>query len=168
MKRLFILFLTVVVSFTLFSCQDNSKEDEIEEIPTEIFASFNSVEDLKIALKKNPELYNDKRVSVKGYAEVFRNQYVWLFDDIPADDELWDDRSRIKVIITDSVKLSVLEDGDYIDLNGVITISTDDICMEHCTYSMLYTNEEQHTDNQTNTSFSDLVEEAKDSIKNEL
>ena len=140
---LLFVFLLVIPSL------QGNKSSNDDSIPTKIIASFDTVDDLKMALKKDPYKYNGKRVSVKGYASTLFKEIegvetkVTLFDNLPADDEPWDDRARIKVIITDSVKLSVLENGDYIFLNGVITISSDEIYMDHCTYSMLNTDKGQ-------------------------
>ena len=148
-KKIVSLILCVVLCLMCSSCGSKSKENKSKEdpIPTEISASFDSVEALKTALKNDPYKYNGKRVSVKGYANTLFKEFsgvttkVTLFDNLPADDELWDDRPRIRVVITDSVKLAVLEDGDYININGVITISSDEVYMDHCTYSMINTNE---------------------------
>lgn len=100
-----------------------------------IIESFNSVEELKTAIKNDPHKYDGKRVSVKAYVWKLYT-VVYLLDNLPASGELWDDRARIKVYITDNKKLTVLEHGDYINLEGVITFSYDgEIYMTDCTYS---------------------------------
>ena len=146
MKKILVLLLAAIILFSLSSCQSkNNKTEEtttIEQIPTEITATFNTVESFKIAVKKDPAKYNGKRISIKAYANPLLSR-VYLFDNVPADDELWDDRPRVQVVITDSIKLSVLEDGDYIELNGVVTITSDEVYLDHCTYTMLKTSEEQ-------------------------
>ena len=149
-KKRLITVISIVVAVVLLislvgiviSCIENY-------VPKKITASFDSVEDLKAALKNDPNKYEGKRVSVKGYAKVFYS-IVYLFDDLPAADEPWGDRTRYEVHITDDAKLAVLENGDYIDLNGVITISpSGEIYMLHCDYSFANTKAEQT--NNTNT-----------------
>ena len=150
MKKILVLLLSAIILFSLSSCQSkNNKTEETttaEQIPTEIIATFDTVEEFKIAIKKDPLKYEGKRVSVKGYANeiTLLNKQVWLYDNLLPDDQKYDDRPRIKVVITDSLKLSVIEDGDYIDLNGVVTITSEETCLNHCTYTMIKTNEEQN------------------------
>ena len=150
MKKLLVLLLSAIILFSLYSCQSyyNKAEETTttEQIPTEITATFDTVEEFKIAIKKDPSKYEGKRVSVKGYANEYtlQNKHVWLYDNLLPDDQKYDDRPRIKVVITDSLKLSVIEDGDYIDLNGVVTITSEETYLNHCTYTMIRTNEEQN------------------------
>jgi hypothetical protein len=146
MKKIVIFFLLIIMAFNISACQKGDSADDntdaTEQIPSEITATFNTVEEFKIAIKKDPSQYNGKRISIKAYANPLLSR-VYLFDNVPADDELWDDRPRVQVVITDSIKLSVLEDGDYIDLNGVVTITSEEVYLNHCTYTMIKTSEEQ-------------------------
>ena len=152
MKKLLVLLLVAIFLFSFSSCQDKTNKAEetttTEQIPTEISATFDTVEEFKTAIKKDPSKYNGKRVSVKAYANknvrMYSDTQVWLYDDLLLDDQKYDGRSRIKVIITDSLKLSVIEDGDFIDLNGVVTITSEETYLNHCTYTMIKTNEEQN------------------------
>ena len=134
------------MAFGYASCQnstiENQSDSTMESIPTEILESFETVELFKIAVKKTPAQYNGKRVAIKGYANPLFSRVVYLFDNLPADDELWDDRVRIRVSITDSVQLSVLEKGDYIEINGIVSINIEEIVLDYCTYTMLKTKEE--------------------------
>ena len=133
------------MAFGYASCQnstiENQSDSTMESIPTEILESFETVELFKIAVKKTPTQYNGKRVAIKGYANLFF-QFVYLFDNLPADDEPWDDRVRIRVSITDSVQRSVLEKGDYIEINGIVSLNTKEVVLDYCTYTMLKTKEE--------------------------
>ena len=144
-KRICLTICAGLLLLSLVSCVIDLPYEfaDNETTSAEIIAFFNSVEDLKIAIKKDPSRYNGQRVSVKAYASKLLSS-VYIFDNLPADDELWDDRPRIQVFITDDLKLSVLEKGDYIDLNGIITISSGEISMTQCTYTMIRTNEEQN------------------------
>ena len=146
MKKLLTICLLILMVFNISACQmggDNTDNSgSTDQIPSEIIENFDTVESFKIAVKKDPAKYNGKRISIKAYANPLLSR-VYLFDNVPADDELWDDRPRVQVVITDSIKLSVLEDGDYIELNGVVTITSDEVYLDHCTYTMLKTSEEQ-------------------------
>ena len=108
-----------------------------EKVPTEIIATFDSVDELRIAVKKDPTYYNGKRISIKGYADSL-GPITYL----STKNESGEISSKIRVQITDDIKLSVLGDGDYIDLNGVVTIFNGEIRLDHCTYSMISTKEE--------------------------
>ena len=151
-KKRLITIISIVVAVVLLisvvgiviSCIENY-------VPKKITASFDSVEELKAAIKNDPHKYNGKRVSVKGYADIFLPSYssdiVYLCDSLPDDskpvtgNDLLNRSPSIRVYITDDVKLSVLEQGDYINLNGVITISSsNEIYLHHCTYSFDNTN----------------------------
>ena len=152
MKKLLVLSLIIIMAFNISSCQtkgDNAESSvSTEQIPTDIVATFDTVEALKIAVKKEPSYYEGKRVSVKGFASelILNNKYVHLYDDLLPDDQKYDGRARIRVIITDSLKLSVIQDGDYVDLNGVVTITTEEVCLTHCAYTMIKTSEEQKSE----------------------
>lgn len=142
MKRLLSIILCTVLIISFVSCNsgDNTESNSVTIDP---IASFDTVEEFKIAVKKDPKLYKDKQVAVKGYANE-RNpihKEVWLYDELLADDELYDGRVRIKVDITDSVLLDVVEDGDYIEIYGTVKISDGEIYLGNCTYNMITTNE---------------------------
>ena len=152
MKKVLSIIFCIGIIFCLASCQfikpkppQDSTNSESNSTNTEPVASFNTVEDFKVEIKKNPTLYNDKQVSVKGYANelTLLNKKVWLYDVLLADDELYDDRPRIEVIITDSVLLAVVEDGDYIEVCGTVTISNGEIYLSNCTYTMITPYEER-------------------------
>ena len=150
MKKLLVLFLVTILLFSFFSCQNKTNKAEetttTEQIPTEISATFDTVEEFEIAIKKDPSKYEGKLVSVKGYASelTLLSKRMWIYDDLLPNDQKYDGRPRIKVVITDSLKLSVIEDGDFIDLNGVVTITSEETYLNHCTYTMIKTNEEQN------------------------
>ena len=150
MKKLLVFILSAIMLFSLSSCQTTTNKTEettiTEQIPIENTENFDTVELFKIAIKKDPAKYNGKRIAIKAYAyPLLSLSSVYLFDNIPANNERWDDRPRVKVVVTDSLKLSVLENGDYVELNGVVTITSEEIYLDHCTYTMLKTNEEQNT-----------------------
>ena len=133
------LLVTAVflAAFLIIPSLRSLREDNT--VPTEITASFTSIEELKFAIKDNPAKYNGKRVSVKGYVNesTMYTKQVWLYDNLLADNERYDGRIRIEVVITDELKLSVLEDGDCILLHGVVTIANNEISLNHCDYSII-------------------------------
>ena len=139
-----IIAISLITTFLFISNVENIfGENSLDT--TKIIASFNSVEALKNELKKAPEKYNGKRITVKGYVNetTMLNKQIWLYDRLLTDDELYDGRSRIEVFITDNIKLSVLEDGDYIELNGIVTIKNNEFYLDNCTYSVIKTNIDQ-------------------------
>ena len=136
-----VIAVILIVAFILIPTIDKRSSHN-----DEIMATFESVEHFKIALKKDPTQYNNKRVAIKGYAYP-RLSTVYLFDTLPSNDALWDDRPRVEVKISDDVKLAVLERGDYINLNGVVTVHNNEIYLNDCTYSMIYINSEQSQKN---------------------
>ena len=147
MKRLLSILFCIAFVFCLVSCdsEDSTESAESNSTTIEPTASFNTVEDFVISLKKNPKLYIDKYVAVKGYANAstLQSKRVWLYDELLKDNELYDGRARIKVDITDSVLLAVIEDGDYIEIYGIVEILEGEVCLGNCTYTMIATNEEQ-------------------------
>ncbi len=146
MKKLLSILFCIGIIFCLASCQNpsgNSENTESSSTNTEPVASFDSVDDFKIAIKKNPKLYVDKYVTVKGYANKLLSVKVWLFDELPEDDELWDDRARIEVVITDNILFAVVEDKDYIEVGGTVKISDGEIYLDNCTYTMITAYEER-------------------------
>jgi len=151
MKKLLSILLCVVFILSLASCQNDDVTESTESASVVInpIASFNTVEDFKIAVKKNPTQYIDKQISVKGYANKNINlvtnevRNVWLYDDLLLDSEKYDGRLRIEVFITDSTLRVVVEDGDYIKIYGTVKISGGEIHLDNCTYTMITTNKER-------------------------
>lgn len=143
MKRLLSIILCIVFVLGLASCQ----RDDTEESPAsaETVGSFDTVEDFKIAIKKNPTHYVDKQVSVKGYVDKLGSStYTWLVDAHTEKNELTDDSiARISVYITDDLLLTVVGDGDFIEISGTVTVSNGEIYLDNCTYTMITTYEER-------------------------
>lgn len=65
MKRLLSIILCTVLIISFVSCNsgDNTESNSVTIDP---IASFDTVEEFKIAVKKDPKLYKDKQVAVKG------------------------------------------------------------------------------------------------------
>ena len=139
--------LCIVFIFCLVSCQDDgSANTEESSAYTEPVASFETVKDFKIAIKKNPTSYIDKRVLVKGYMDklVLMNTFTRLSDVHTESDELKDPNIPIiEVFILDPTLRTVVEDGDYIEICGTVSVSDGEICLKDCTYTMITTNEER-------------------------
>ena len=142
-RRILSILLCMVLALGLTSCRNQEPVPDSQEgvtERTEPIASFDSVKEFKIAIKKEPTLYDGKTVSVKGNAHILLSS-VWLFDEIPGRDELWGDKPRVEVVITDSVVL--VEEGDYIEICGIVKISSDGLYLRECTYTTISAYEEK-------------------------
>lgn len=85
-------------------------------------AYFNSIEEMRVAIKNDPHKYNERRVSVKGYFYINQSGDEYLLDNLPVDDSLWEDEVHIPFYYHDKTPFAVLENGDYINLEGVVCI----------------------------------------------
>lgn len=150
MKKFLSIIFCIGIIFCLISCQgDNSQK--IEETETSSTSTNQTyVQDLNLAIKKTPTEYNGKEVTVKGYCftRLDGHDVKYLADVcvVGAGNRYKFDKdgnkSRIKILITDEVLLTVLDHGDYIELTGTVTISNGEIYLDDCTYTMITPYEE--------------------------
>ena len=108
--------------------------------------TFESVDELKIAIKKEPKYYNNKQVTVKGTAIAYED-CILLVDfngtDFGAMERYESKKNSVVIIIPDDVLYSVLETGDYIEVNGTVAISDGKTYLDNCDYTMIATCKER-------------------------
>lgn len=122
--------------------------------------SFNSVEALMTAIKKNPTEYNNKQVKVVGTviktdhegASYIVDDDGYDFSSITSNYDVqysvWkktqkEQGSIISVVITDDIQYTVVESGDYVKMYGTVKISNGEIYLANCEYSMIATRNER-------------------------
>lgn len=146
MKRTLSILLCIVFLFCLASCQP---QDTNPTPPEESKDVHSDVTDFKRNLKKNPHQYIDTQVTLKGTVIQYDTK-IYLID--CADNEIgqgvsW--RYEIKkneyitAFIPDEVKLAVLEDGDYIEISGVLKMADGEFYLDNCDYTLIKTFEER-------------------------
>ena len=144
MKRIIAVLLLASLIIGLAGCFNFDYSPTETSSTDGSLAAFDTVEKLRIAARKYPEQYISKQISVKGYASTreWNSKRVWLYDNLLANNELYDDRPRIEVIIPDSIKLALIEEGDYIDVLGILEVIDGELVLTNCTYMLLRTHEE--------------------------
>lgn len=144
MKRLLSIILCICLLLCLTSCGGDTEETESSSTSTK----QTYVEDLKIAIKKNPTGYNGKQITVEGYACLYSN-VIYLCDIYYGTNAMdrfefnKNTKSKIEIVITDDVLLSVLGNGDYIKVTGKVKIAEGEFYLDNCTYTMITTYEER-------------------------
>lgn len=144
-RRIVSILLCMFLALGLTSCQKQEpvptpqpQEEVIER--TEPIASFDTVKELKIAIKKDPALYRGKTVSVKGFVNT-TIATTWLLDEV-IDKQVavnWYDT----VHVTLDINSVYIEHGDYIEVCGIVTESDKGISLKKCTYTMITPYEEK-------------------------
>ena len=125
--------------------------------------SFNSVEELNVAIKKNPTYYNNKRIKVVGTIIKYDNEDgnifdldTYIVDDNGSDFSTYDEfdfyvwmrynrnsKGIIPIEITDDLQYTVVETGDYVKMYGTVKISNGEIYLTNCEYSIIATRDER-------------------------
>ena len=142
-KRILSIALCVILSFSLFSCieQDNNVgETETVNIDDNDPYTFDTVAELKSAIKKNPGEYENKQVTVEG--SIVKNDNQVILSDAVGDggamfraDAL---RSpNITIIITNEKNVTLLDNADYVKIHGTVKISDVEIYLDDCDYEMI-------------------------------
>lgn len=153
MKKIAIIICVVLIlgvaSYSIYDSIDTEETEATEatvSVSEEPIASFDSVDSFNIALKKNPMQYINKQVSIKGYMNKLSygiHNYTWLEDVHTPSDELVDPNApRIELFITDEVVLTVVGDGDYVEVCGTVEIEEGEIRLKNCTCTVITAFEE--------------------------
>lgn len=149
MKKFVCVIFCMFFALSLASCQACPNEDSgyitmnTEPTVSQPIASFDSINDFKISLKKDPNAYVGKLISIKGYTNKLTFS-VFLFDNPTQGSEVINGRPRLKIDITDNVLFTVVGDCDYIEVYGVVSIADGEIYLADCTYTMITPREEQN------------------------
>ncbi len=118
--------------------------DESDSLSNEF--SFNTVADLKKAIKYDPYKYYDVEIQVKGTLYKSNDGKITALVDSPK--PLTDyngvefryqvrNNPNINIVIADEVSYAVAENGDYIIVCGVVKIVNEDIYLDSCEYSFI-------------------------------
>ena len=144
-------------------------EDILEDDPNNVEYEyyFESIEDLRYAIKHSPDKYNNAKVKVIG--NIYKqNTTTYLIDyALKSSDFDWMDEPKvslfeywtivdnypnraIEVIITNDSQRLVAESGDLVKMYGTVKITTYGIFLSNCTYDLIATFEErvQNVNNQ--------------------
>ena len=135
--------LCIVTVFCFTSCKKNT-QNSLES--TSIVKEQNPIADLITAIKKNPDEYNNKEVTVKGTIDKESSGttlYDWngtwgVMDRLNAKKE-----ASIKVILSNTVQSSVVESGDYVEITGIVKITDEGIYLDNCKCTVLIAQEER-------------------------
>lgn len=138
-KRILSIALCVILSFGLFSCGEHDN-DNTTNIDDNDPYTFDTVAELKSAIKKNPGQYEDKQVSVEGSIVTKENSII-LSDAVGDGGAMFRaDALRspnITIIIANDKKVTLLDNGDYVKICGAVKISDDEIYLDNCDYEMI-------------------------------
>lgn len=163
LKAVCMIALCVALSCCIMSCEisfpietDNTtKADNTTEATEEVTSdkkssySFDTVEELIIAIKKNPATYKNRQIEVLGTA--IKDDYEgnsYIVDDSDFDfssvDSSFDvqyyvwlktqkeTNATISVVITDELSYAVVSTGDYVKMRGTVKVSNGEIYLDDC------------------------------------
>lgn len=147
--ELLLAVFCVIFAFGFSSCEtyvENISKAETSVVDDGDPFTFESVDELKIAIKKEPKYYSNKQVTVKGTAIAYDDSFLLAdlsISGVGLMEEFYARQNSITVIIPDDILCSVLETGDYIKIAGTVNISNGEIYLDNCTYTMIITANER-------------------------
>ena len=159
MKKVLSIVLCVVLCLALFSCGEESETSEKDASDTHIINKdnvhkFDSIANLKSAVKKDAEKYENMQVSVKG-SILKNNGKIVIIENQLTEEQLTSINSggefsirhsrekiieqsiHMAVIILNDKKVAILDDGDYVEIYGTVKISNTGIYLDSCDYEMI-------------------------------
>ena len=157
--RILLIIWCIVMCLGLFACSqtdeiaDNATNDTTPETTDDNDPyTFESVQDLKLAIKKNPEMYENKQVTVKGSILKTEGQVI-VSDAAPlhvgdtyngsslmAEREFRQEanaKPNIGIVMSKDNMSTLLDSGDYVKIIGVVTITNFSVYLNNCTYEMI-------------------------------
>lgn len=161
MKKLIALFALLTISICVCSCNkveprgpekiESYSEELINYDPEDITYEyyFNSVEELLIALKHNPDKYNNSKIKVigtinKNFDKITLVDFKASSWTVPEKGESYynlyvqlDSRDSITILITNDAQYSVVEIGDYVKVYGTVRLTRDAIYIDDCEYDLI-------------------------------
>ncbi len=188
MKKLIALFALLIISLSVCSCNNQETPEEYKEeykeeswseelitndpegVSYEYF--FESVADLRDAIKHEPDKYNGAKIKIVGTVDLYYASHDYNFsdkltrlvditvnttntpirettvtgEDIRSLKEFFtklDNASGIKVNISNDAQFYVTSDGDYVKLYGTIRIERDALYIDNCEYDLIATVDER-------------------------
>lgn len=171
MKKAILLALCVAVVLSFLSCQKHGDTQETidtwcETYDAEVINSdpdnisydyfFANVEELRLAIKKDPDKYNGTKIKVVG--TIYKRDTVTGLVDLLVDSQnvgtVKDAESgamgraefrkmlnsaewKIDIIISNDAQYAVAESGDLVKLYGTINITRDIISINNCEYKLI-------------------------------
>ena len=155
-KSTCIIALCVALSCCAVSCEVGEPTETAEAVnatetntaPKENQFTFKTVNDLVVAIKRNPSVYANEKITVKGTV-LKKNDHNAICDlsDIPdylSSSLEYDVReyriyrnckennSGIDIVFGDDLSYSVVTAGDYVELCGTVQISNGEIKIDNC------------------------------------
>ena len=114
--------------------------------------TFELVQDLKLAIKKNPEMYENKQITVKG-SILKTDGKVIVSDAAPLSiDDTFNGSTlmaevefrkrananpNIAIVMSKDNTATLLDSGDYVKIIGTVTITNSEVYLGSCTYEMI-------------------------------
>lgn len=174
-----LLCLALSISFILpaTSCRQKASDNEEESVKVESWDeelissdpenveyehSFDCVEALLYAIKREPEKYNNTRIKVVGTIQTGYDgllydtrlvDYTMTSDCIPSNTGVGDrydfrkilnqSDSKIDIAILSDAQYAVAESGDYVKIYGTVKITRDHIIIDECEYVLIATLDER-------------------------
>ena len=177
-KRILSVVLCIALPLSFCACEivntptEETKPQEtiVEQYSKEIINTdpkgieyeyfFENVEALKLAMKKDPDKYNNATVKVIG-SIVIKDDKCYLIDytatstNVPSKNASSDDMEyeswkmlketseKIEIIISNDAQYAVSETGDFVKLYGTLRLTRDSIYIGSCEYDLIATLDER-------------------------
>lgn len=154
-KRIIIIALCVSISFCVMSCEisfpietaDTTEATEEATSAEKNTFSFETVNDLLIAIKRNPSNYGNEKITVKGTI-LKKNDHTAICDlsdvadlspSLEFDVEEYSIYRKYKgnnlcmdIVFYDDLSHSVVTTGDYVELCGTVKVSNGEVILDNC------------------------------------
>ncbi len=175
--KLFSLLICFALPFVLSSCgKDNTSAEEttqqesiVEQYSTGVINAdkegieyeyfFESVEELNLAMKKDPDKYNNATVKIIGTLGIKDNRcyiidYTVTSTNVPPKDtssamtryefdKVLYKHEKIEIIIANDAQYAVAEEGDFVKLYGTLKLTREAIYIDSCEYDLIATLDER-------------------------
>ena len=160
MKKIIIGLLLTSIMCCFCACQYNiilrdetsqatetTTAESIESETSNNDYTFNTVADLKESIKHDPYKYYNAKVQVKGTLCKSNGGEITALVDLsePLSTDYYGVEFRyevrnnpnIDIVITDEVLYAAAENGDYINVCGIVKINSGEIYLDNCKYSFI-------------------------------
>ena len=173
MRKILTNIICIAICFSCILCLSSCRKDKTENTPApsakeEIwddkllesdpkgvayYEYFKTVGELLDAIKRNPDLYNNKEIKVIG--TIYRDDNNMLLIDysavsgnMPTGTSLMDEYlfeqslntyNKIEILITSDAQYAVAENGDYVKIYGTIRLEREHIYIDNCRCDLIAT-----------------------------